>query len=62
MKIGHFIIEYYAELLVPKDKFSLLNKNNIKWFPVMDSDRANNGWVFFDSMREYRKAKKIIKQ
>lgn len=52
----------YPELLVPKNKFTELNKHNIQWFPDMDLDRANKGWVWFDNKNEYKKAKKILKE
>ena len=52
----------YPELLIPKNKFSELNKHDIQWFPDMNPERANNGWVWFTSVKEYIKAKKIIKE
>lgn len=62
MKIGHFVIEYYNELLIPKDKFTLLNSNSVKWYPSLNFEKANEGWVWFDSKKEYKKTKKIIKE
>lgn len=62
MKIGHIIIEYYAELLIPKEKFSILNQSNVKWFPVLDIQKANAGWVWFSNYKEYNKAKMVIKK
>jgi hypothetical protein len=61
MKIGHIIIDYYAELFIQEDNFSLLNKNSIDWFPVLNKDKANEGWVWFSSSKEYHKAKKLLR-
>ena len=60
MKIGHFVINYYVELFIPENMFSLINKNNIDWFPVLDKQKANEGWVWFSNPKEYRKAKRIL--
>ena len=62
MKFGHIIIEYYAEFKVPKDKFTVLNQNNIEWYPSMDLNKANDGWVWFDKPKEYFKAKRLIRE
>lgn len=43
-----------------KEYFHALNQNNIQWFPDMNKDRANNGWIWFDSLKEYRKAIKCL--
>lgn len=62
MKFGHIIIEYNAELKIPKDKFTILNQNNIEWYPSMDFDKANDGWVWFNKPQEYFKAKRLIRE
>lgn len=61
MKIGSFHIEFYKELLVPQAKFHALNAARVCWYPAMDLQRANAGWVWFDSPREYRRAKRILR-
>lgn len=61
MRMGHIVIEYYAELFIPEDKFPLLNRNNIDWFPVLDKVKANEGWVWFSNPKEYHRAKKLLK-
>lgn len=62
MKIGNVVIKYNAEMHLTKDQISLLNQNNIDWFPSMDIRQANAGWIWFDDKDEYKKAKKILKE
>lgn len=62
MKIGNIVIKYNAEMHLTKDQISLLNQNDIEWYPSLDIRQANGGWIWFDNKEEYKKAKKILKQ
>lgn len=48
-------------LYVPNSHaFSILNHQDIRWYPDMDRTRANQGWVWFDSPIQFLKAIRIL--
>lgn len=58
-----FLLEYQFELHVTsKNGFARLNRAGVRWYPDMSRDRANTGWIWFDSYQEYRKAKTILRK
>ena len=53
--------DYPRELKVSSQKqFSALNRADVNWFPSMNTERAEAGYVFFENVGAYWRARRIL--